>query len=173
MPVNKPRSPSPPPTTDLDQRLRRIPWFQRLRPEHFAALREITTLKDVLPGAVLFREGDPQDYLYIVLEGRVALEIYVPGRGRVRLLTLDPMEVFGWSSVVPQVRRRTATAIALVPTRLAALDAQALLQLCETDPELGCLVMRRLSNVIAKRLLVTRLQLLDMYAQPHAGEVRP
>lgn len=157
---------------DLDAVLRTLPWFQRLSPAHFTFLKNITFLKSVAPGTVIFREGEPQDYLYILLEGRVALEIYVPGRGRVRLLTLEPTEVFGWSSVVPQVRRRTSTAVALVPSRLALMDANALLRLCDENPALGCLVMRRLSNVIAKRLLTTRLQLLDMYAKPQE-EKRP
>ena len=157
-------------SADLDSALRAVPWMQRLSAAHFDYLKNITSLKTVPPGAVIFREGDPQDDLYIVLEGRVALEIYVPGQGRVRLLTLEPGEVFGWSSVVPQVRRRTATAVALVPCRLAAVDAPALLRLCGEYPELGCIVMRRLNHVIAKRLLTTRLQLLDMYARPHAEE---
>ena len=157
-------------SVNLESDLKAIPWLARLSPEHFTYLKGITTLLEAPPGTVIFREGDPQDDLYIVVEGRVALEIYVPGRGRLRLLTLEPMEVFGWSSVVPQVRRRTATAVAVVPTRLAAMDATALLRLCDEKPDLGCLVMRRLSHVIAKRLLTTRLQLLDIYARPHAEE---
>jgi hypothetical protein len=36
----------------------------------------------------------------------------------------------------------------------------------EEDHDLGYVVMRRLANVIASRLLVTRLQLLDMFANP-------
>lgn len=166
------RAPNMPPEA-LDAALKSIPWFQQLRPEHYEALRSIAHLRQVAPGTVLFREGDPQDYLYIVLEGRVALEVYVPGRGRVRLLTLEPMEVFGWSSVVPQVRRRTATAVAVTPTRLVAIEAPGLIRRCEEDHELGYVVMRRLANVIAKRLLITRLQLLDMYGPPVEEEGRP
>jgi hypothetical protein len=38
--------------------------------------------------------------------------------------------------------------------------------LCDRDHDFGYLFMRRMSNVIASRLLVTRLQLLDMFAEP-------
>jgi hypothetical protein len=43
--------------------------------------------------------------------------------------------------------------------------------MCETDHDLGYVVMRRLANVIAGRLLVTRLQLLDMFANPKVEAV--
>jgi hypothetical protein len=45
-------------------------------------------------------------------------------------------------------------------------DAEKLRALCEKDHDIGYLFMRRMSNVIASRLLVTRLQLLDMFAEP-------
>ncbi len=150
----------------VEQALQTIPWFQRLQPSHFASLAQIATLRDAQANEVLFREGDPEDYLYILLTGRVALEINVPGRGRTRLMTAEPLDVIGWSSVTPVVRRRTATAVAVLPSSLIALDAPALLQRCEENPSLGYVVMRRLANVVAQRLLVTRLQLLDMYAHP-------
>ena len=33
-------------------------------------------------GAFLFREGEPADRFFVVRQGRVALEIDAPGRGR-------------------------------------------------------------------------------------------
>ncbi len=146
--------------------LQTIPWFQELDPQHFDSLCGITCLKKVEPGEELFREGDKEDFLYIVLEGRVAIEIYVPGRGRQRIYTAEPMDIVGWSSATPVVRQRTASARAVLPGRLVYLDAVKLRQLCDQDHDLGYVVMRRLANVIAGRLLVTRLQLLDMFANP-------
>lgn len=146
--------------------LQTIPWFQELKPEHFDLLCGIASLREVEPGEILFREGDKEDYLYIVLEGRVAIEIFVPGRGRMRIYTAEPMEIFGWSSATPVVRQRTASARAVLPSRLAVLEAVKLRQMSEEDHDLGYVVMRRLANVIASRLLVTRLQLLDMFANP-------
>ena len=104
--------------------------------------------------------------MYVVLEGRVAIEISVPGRGRMRILTADPMEVIGWSSVTPVVRQRTAGARAVLPSRLVAFDADELRRLCDDDHDFGYIVMRRLANVVAGRLMTTRLQLLDMFANP-------
>jgi len=85
-----------------------------------------------------------------------------------RIYTAEPMDVVGWSSVTPVVRRRTAGAQAVLPSCLARLDAAGLRKLCEEDHDLGYIVMRRMANVVASRLLTTRLQLLDMFANPKA-----
>jgi CRP-like cAMP-binding protein len=156
--------------SDLINAMQSIPWFQRMSQEHFEKLLSIASLVEVEAKQELFREGDPEDYLYIVVQGRVAIEIFVPSRGRIRIYTADPMDEVGWSSVTPLVRQRTASARTIFPSCLVRLDAVKLRQLCEEDCDLGYLVMRRMSNVIASRLLTTRLQLLDMFAQPALEE---
>lgn len=155
-------------SSDVFQELQRIPWFQELKPQHVRRLASIAELRTVRAGEVLFREGDKEDFVYIVLEGRIGLDLYVPHRGKVRFYTADRWEIFGWSSVTPTVRQRTAGAVAVVESRVARIDAAEMRQACEEDYELGYQVMRRLANVIAGRLLVTRLQLLDMFAHPEA-----
>jgi len=151
---------------ELIRALQTIPWFQEISPEHFGKMVDIASLVEVEANQELFREGDQEDYLYIVLQGRVAIEMFVPSRGRVRIYTAEPMDVVGWSSVTPVVRCRTAGAQAVLPSCLIRLDASELRQLCEEDHELGYIVMRRLANVVASRLLTTRLQLLDIFANP-------
>ena len=146
-------------------------WFEELSQANFDRMMSIAHLQEVEVGEKLFKEGDKEDYLYLVLEGRVALEIFVPHRGLVRLYTAGPMDVIGWASVTPVVRQRTAAASAVMPTRLVAFDAQALRRLCDENHELGYVVMRRLANVVASRLQVSRLQLLDMFAIPEGAHV--
>lgn len=154
------------PESEIIAELQKIPWFRDLQPRHLNKMAEIASLRRAKAGEVLFREGDKQDNFYVVLEGRVALEMFVPHRGKVRFYTAEPWEVFGWSSVTPTVRQRTAGAVAVHDSLVVGFDAEKLRQLCEEDHDLGYLVMRRLANVVASRLLVTRLQLLDMFANP-------
>jgi CRP/FNR family transcriptional regulator, cyclic AMP receptor protein len=151
---------------ELVQALQAIPWFQVMTPEHFNKISSIAKILKYEPGQVIFHEGDKEDYLYVVLEGRVAIEISVPGRGRMRILTADAMDEVGWSAVTPVVRQRTAGARAVLPSRLVAFDAGELRRMCEEDHDFGYYVMRRMANLVAGRLLTTRLQLLDMFANP-------
>ena len=148
----------------LADTLRANPWFAALAPQHLEKLAAIASEMNWPAGQVIFREGDADDRLFFVLEGQVALEIHVPARGRVTILTVGPNEIFGWSAAVPVVRKRTAGARAVQPTRAVAFDAAALRAACDEDHDLGYHVYRRLTNVIAGRLTATRLQLLDMYA---------
>jgi CRP/FNR family transcriptional regulator, cyclic AMP receptor protein len=152
--------------------LQAIPWFQELEPDHFDKLMNISHLCNWEANQELFKEGENEDFLYVVIEGRVAIEIAVPTRGKIRVYTAEPMDIVGWSSVTPVVRQRTATARAVLPSRLVCMDAKKLRLLCEEDHDLGYIFMRRMANVVASRLLVTRLQLLDMFATPNPEEVK-
>lgn len=143
--------------------LKNIPWFAELKPEHFNRIVEAATLRHVRAGEELFKEGDKEDCFYVVIEGRVALSIFVPHRGKVRIYTAEPMDMIGWSVATPVVRQRTASATVVQPGRLVAFDAEKVRQMCEEDHDFGYLFMRRVANIIAGRLLATRLQLIDMF----------
>lgn len=143
-----------------------IPWFKELNPEFIEKIAAISHLRRFKAGEVFFREGDHQDFFYVVLEGRVALDMFIPHRGKVRFYTAEQWDTFGWSSVTPVVHQRTAGAVAVVAGTVIGTNAEKLRQLCEEDHDLGYLVMSRLANVVASRLVVTRLQLLDMFAEP-------
>jgi CRP/FNR family transcriptional regulator, cyclic AMP receptor protein len=154
------------PAEEIHSALQKIPWFNSLTTEHFKKTAELAHLRRAKAGETFFREGDKQDYVYIVLEGRVALDIFVPHHGKVRFYTAEPFDVFGWSSVTPSVRQRTAGAVAVLDSTVVCIDAEKLRQFAENDHDFGYLLMRRLTNVVASRLMVTRLQLIDMFAGP-------
>jgi CRP/FNR family cyclic AMP-dependent transcriptional regulator len=143
-----------------------LPIFSDLTDQHLGVIAAITAIQPFTEGQELFHEGDARGFLYIVLEGRVALEMHIPNRGRLRILTVEPQEVLGWSSVLEVTSKRTVTACAVCSGKILAIDAAKLHQACEKDPVLGYAVMHHVANVIAGRLLATRLQLLDMFSQP-------
>jgi CRP/FNR family transcriptional regulator, cyclic AMP receptor protein len=151
---------------DTMSALRSIPWFLELSPTEMETLSNISFLRQVKTNEDLFVEGEKEDYLYIVLEGELSLEIYIPTRGRMCIFTAEPLDIIGWSSMTPVVRQRTASARALLPSRLIGFDAEALIRKCEQDDHLGYIIMRRLSNVVASRLLTTRIHLLDAFIYP-------
>ncbi len=152
--------------TDLMAALRSVPWFVDLKPTQLERLVNISDLFAVDTDEELFSEGEKKDFLYVVLEGQVAIEVYVPTRGQVRIFTAEPLDILGWSSMTPIVRQRTASARAVVPSRLIGLESEGLYRYCEEDHDLGYVIMRRLTNVIASRLLTTRIHLMDLFVCP-------
>ena len=148
----------------LTNTLRRIPWFVDLTQVQLDCLGSIATLHELEEGTFLFNEGDREDYLYVLLEGQVVLEVEVPTRGKLPIYTAETLDIIGWSAMTPIVRQRTASVRATKPCLLLGLNSKLLQQMCDEDHELGYIIMKRLANVVANRLLTTRLCLLDMIA---------
>ena len=138
--------------------------FSESLPLHvLEAIAGSATLCDFPAGTVLFREGAQNDKLMIVAAGRVALDVRVPGRGDVRILSLGPGDMLAWSALIGG-GRMTTSAVTLQDTRLVAIPAAEAIALCESDPSFGYNLMRQVALALANRLVATRLQLLDLFA---------
>jgi CRP-like cAMP-binding protein len=147
---------------EITTTIKSIPWFLDLSHESINRLNAIADVISLEPGNVIFSEGDQHPCLYVVLKGKVQLESFVPGRGSLPLFTAESLDVVGWSSLTPVVRQMTCTATVLSSTKLLKFNAQALMACCEADCELGFVIMRRLANIVASRLLTHRLHLLEI-----------
>jgi CRP/FNR family transcriptional regulator, cyclic AMP receptor protein len=157
---------------DLSITLRRFPWFIELESSQLDQLASIAALHHFEAGEYIFKEGDRVDNLYLLVEGQVILEVEVPTRGQVPFYTAEMLDTVGWSSMTPIVRQRTASARATCPSTLVGVNNKLLQQLCDEDHDLGYIIMRRLANVVANRLLTARLVLLEIIAQSTAEEVK-
>ena len=147
---------------DLIAEIQNIPWFSELTPIQVERLARISHLCDCKPGEELFREGDRTDYLYIVLSGQILAENYIPSLGKQGALHADPLDVIGWSCLTPVVRQRIATARVSQAAHLLAIEGEPLARLCESDHDLGFIIMRRVANIVASQFLATRLYLYDI-----------
>lgn len=146
---------------DLTQTLQGIPWFLDLQPEQIEKLAQIGMLRQLKTGDALYCEGFTQDFLYILLEGEVSLDMYVPSYGQIHVYSAEPLDVIGWDPFAPVIRQRLSDAIAKISCLLVAFPGDAFRNLCEEDHELGFLVYRRLTNVVASRLINVKLAMAD------------
>ncbi len=147
---------------DLTSTIKTIPWFLELAPDSLQRLTKIAEIRTYERGDVIFSEGEQHPFLYIILEGRVCLESYVPGHGSLPILTAESLDVIGWSSLTPVVRQKTSTARVLERANLLTFPADRLMAVCELDCNLGFIIMRRLANIVASRMLNHRLHLLGI-----------
>jgi len=138
-------------------------------PQHIERLAPLGTEMRFQPDEVIFHEGDNSHFFYLIVAGRVALEAMAAGRP-VRVQTLNEGEEMGWSSLFSEGRTHfQARAVSLV--RVIAFDGSQLRDMCENDPAFGYLVMKRLLSIVTERLDGTRMQLLDMYAEPGVAAI--
>jgi CRP-like cAMP-binding protein len=147
------------------------PFFTGLPQQFSALISGCASNAHYAAGEYLFREGEDANRFWLIREGAVALEINAPERGAVTIETIEEGEVLGWSWLFPPYRWHFS-ARAVRPVRAVAFDGACLRTKCDTDPELGYDLMRRFARVIVERLQATRLQLLDVYADPVRGKAR-
>ena len=144
--------------------LRGLRFLSGVGDEALKTIASVAELREVPADSVIFREGQSNSHIYLVVSGAVALEIRLTGREAKRIQTVGPGELLGWSPVLGQISM-TATGRSVGPTRLIAVDGTQLATLCEHDPKFGYEFMKRTAMALATRLSATRLQLLDVYGQ--------
>ncbi|HMN11273.1 MAG TPA: cyclic nucleotide-binding domain-containing protein [Bellilinea sp.] len=156
-------------STVLTETLSTIPWFVEFNRAQIASLAAISEIQTFESGEVLYHEGDKPVNLIIILEGQVSVEIDVLQCGRVKMYVAEPLDILGWSKLTPVIRQRYATAIAKTKTVALTIDGDQLLDLCESDNQIGYVIMRRIANVSALNVLTTKLQLMELLVHNKAS----
>jgi CRP-like cAMP-binding protein len=133
-----------------------------------AELEEIARLavaKEYQAGTTIFQEGDSAEELFVLEEGKVAVQMPLamgqaqPGR-RVTVDIVTRNEVLGWSAVVePYVYTRTA--VCLQHTRALSITGVRLMSLLRANHRIGYEVLNGLIKVVASRLDETRHALVS------------
>lgn len=120
------------------------------------------------PGERIFTEGDEAHELYVIHEGRVALEMRPPrddgeAPRSVVVTVLGPGEPLAWSAVVPPFVL-TVSAVCVEPAVLVALDARPLRRLLALDWEVGYHIMAGLVDLVESRLAHVRARMAQIQA---------
>ncbi|MDR7543889.1 MAG: FAD-dependent oxidoreductase [Armatimonadota bacterium] len=130
-----------------------------------ASMGKVVTFR---PGERVFNEGEEARYLYVIHEGRVALEMRPPrpdgdAPRSVVVTVLGPGDPLAWSAVVPPFVL-TMSAVCIEPTVLVALDARPLRRLITLDWETGYAIMAGLVDLILSRLSTIRARMAQIHA---------
>ncbi len=155
------------------QLLRKVSIFQGLTDSQLERIAELCTEETHSAGSLICREGDAAEQLYIVREGRVALEMGVRlwPEQRVRQMnveTLNAGQPVGLSALTSS-DVWTMSARAVDRCRLIVISGRELLQLMDSDPAMGQRINRELSNLLAQRLRYTRLSLTEYLGHRHVA----
>ena len=135
--------------------------FEGLSEEVLAKIAAISHEQIHQPGEIIFTEGDIAQNLYILKEGKVALDANLSTRpGSVKRGTIEiilPGEAFGWSAILRS--RLTMGARAISRSETIAVDGKALHFLLAQDTATSAVVMRKVVNIVDSRLAHTRITL--------------
>ena len=113
-------------------------------------------------GDLLFEEDGVANTFYIILQGKVGLEMTSPGKPPIVIQTLGDGELVGVSWLFPPYRW-TWRARAVTDTSAVAFDAAKVRAQFELDSELAHRLLSFVTKEAIGRLHSTRVQLLDLY----------
>lgn len=100
--------------------------------------------RDYEPGAVLFREGEPGDFMYVIQSGEVEIRRTIGEVERV-LAVLPAGEFFGEMALINQ-RPRSATAVVRRPSRLLVIEARTFEAMIRGKTEIAVRMIRTLAG---------------------------
>jgi CRP-like cAMP-binding protein len=155
--------------------IRRYPFFGGLAFKQIEQLALAGEEQVIDTGQYIFKEGDPLDHFYLVLEGAVAIVFQLPDQaakpsvagqllGEMKMKdivvsTVGTGDVFGWSGLIPD-HQATASAKAVTPCKIVAFDCNMLKKEFEEDCEFGMRMMQKAAMVIRERLTDIRIESL-------------
>ena len=135
-------------------------FFAGLSDPFAEIITDLATDYEIKAGELLFRHGEAAARFYIVTHGRVAIELYAPGRDAIVVEHVENDDVVGWSWLVAPYRWNF-DARAVEPSSLVGVDAPALRARCNAEPAFGYEITRRFIPVMAHRLSSARERLVE------------
>jgi CRP-like cAMP-binding protein len=135
-----------------------------------AVLASVALPVEFSAGQLIFREGELANRFYLILNGNVALQSRMPDGGVSLITTLGQGEVLGWSWLFPPYAWHF-DAVAIESTATVFFYGTWLRNMAEEHHELGYELMKRMAEVLIRRLQATR-----RYAQtnqPATNKLKP
>ena len=127
-----------------------LAFFTGLSAADIQLLAPFFTPQTWVAGTVVFEQGDCAEYLYLVVSGELTIR-YKPDDGPMMNLTrIQPGGIFGWSAAMGNPAY-TSGAVCALDSEVLRIRGVDLRLLCDRNPELGKVILNRLSAIIAER----------------------
>ena len=147
----------------INQILSDAPVFQDMDAEYIERLASHAVDKKVEEGDCVFRSGDPAKHFYLLVEGKVSIEIPAVSGPTLQVQRLVPVRVLGWSWLLPPYRW-SFNGRAEVDSLVLEFDGEAILKDCESDPAYGFEVIKRFSGLMAERLDAAHRKMMEQWS---------
>jgi CRP/FNR family transcriptional regulator, cyclic AMP receptor protein len=155
--------------------IRRYPFFAGLSLDEIELMARVGDELAVPTDHRFFREGEPLDAFYLVVEGAVGIVMEIPDREQHQTVagqlmgnivskdftvsTVGTGEVFGWSALIPPVDA-VSGAKAIMASRVVRFDTDKLQAAFEDNWRFGYLMTQKMAGVLRDRLRDARIESL-------------
>ncbi len=135
--------------------------FEGFSEDQMAVLRPLFVPSECHAGTVLFEQGDPALYFYLMVSGEVAIHYKPEDDQDIVINRIKPGGMVGWSAVIGR-RSYTSAAVCTEYTELLRVRGADLQTLCTQHPETGNQFVDRMADVVAQRLESSHPQVLQL-----------
>lgn len=129
-------------------KLRQVSVFQNATDEDLKLISGHGIERSIEEGEFFFFQGDPADYLYVLISGRAKLMQTNPSGQQVNLRTINEWQMFGALGAVREGATYPATAQALENSNALAIKSEYLHDLMQTRPYLSFDLMKLMTGYI-------------------------
>ena len=161
-------------------------FFSEVKPDTLESIARMGEMVEYKAADVIFHFDEPATHLYGVMEGEIDLSVVfkdkvlkteieyeeaiqtsmVEEEKSIVVDSVFPGQVFGWASLVG-AGRRTVSAHCAQASRVFVLPATELKTMFETDNALGYVIMKKLSDIISKRLQKRTEKLIETWVEAY------
>jgi CRP/FNR family transcriptional regulator, cyclic AMP receptor protein len=143
--------------------LRSLPIFAALSPDELGKIAELCESQSWESGEYIFREGEPGNRLFIIVEGGVRISREIPGAGEEALAVLKRGALFGEMAVFDKSERST-DAISHGGTTALTISRSEFEMLLEFNRDLAYKVLWSVVRMLSGRLRSTNDSLRSFLA---------
>jgi CRP-like cAMP-binding protein len=131
--------------------LKTIYLMQRLTDPLLEKVRPMVESRFYEDRDVIFREGEKAQNFFMLLKGKILLEVQASEAMMIVLGAVKAGYSFGWSGLIPG-EAYTTYAIAAEPSEVLVMEGGRFLALMEKDHAIGFRIMQGVVNILKKRL---------------------
>ena len=141
--------------------LKQFPLFDGFSEDQMDLLRPLFIPSGCHAGTVLFEQGEPAVYFYLLVSGEIAVHYKPEDDQDIIIARIKTGGMVGWSAVIGR-RKYTSAAICTEFTELLRVRGVDLQTLCAQHPETGNQFVDRMADVVAQRLESSHPQVLQL-----------
>jgi hypothetical protein len=146
--------------TGVDPRaLQRVKILAGLNDAQLQRFAEFMEVEKVPQWAVIVKQGDPGDTMYLIIQGELRVRMNVLGKETI-LTTLGPGEFFGDISLFDH-GPRSADVVANTDSMVLKITARAFEELSKKAPELATPFLRNIGQTLSARIRADNKRLSD------------
>ncbi len=144
--------------------LKKVYLFQDLTGKELEQVIGICEEETFPEEALIVREGESGQKMYLIIEGRVRIQKNIKGIGNEALAVLSPGDFFGEMALVDDIERSADVVAHEGPARVLSLDNEKFESLLFLNKELAHTVLWAFVRTLSRRLRETNEKLRGFFA---------